>query len=81
MKSIIFPSGIPNTQLSFLASIVKMSKQMQMEEDKFMVNEKFQDHDLKIGVQNISENDRKALMKVSEQYFTSQICIFLLFGE
>ena len=41
----------PNTQLSFLASSVKMSKQMQMEEEMFLVDKIFQDHNLKIGDQ------------------------------
>ena len=45
-----FPTWGYHTQLSFLTSIVKISTQMQMEEEMFLVKTK-QDHNLKIRVQ------------------------------
>ena len=58
-----------------------MSKQMQMEEEMFLANKKFQHHNLKMGFKRISENGGKMLMQVIDQYFTTKICIFLLFGK
>ena len=62
-ENIISPLGAPNTQLSFLASIMEISKQMQTEKEKFSMNKKFQDHYLKIGVK-IRENDREIIVAV-----------------
>ena len=48
----------------------------------FLANKKFKDHNLKkMGFKRISENGGKMLMQLSDQYFTSQIFIYLLFGR
>ena len=47
----------------------------------YSLNKTYQDHNLKIGVKNISENGGKTLMQVSDHYFTTQICIFLLLKQ
>ena len=50
IKSVIFPTWEPNTSLSFLTSIVRMSTEMKMEKAMYSLNKTYQDHDLKIGV-------------------------------
>ena len=50
IKSMISPTGTPNTSLSFLTSIVRMSTEMKMEEAMYSVNKPYQDHSSKIGV-------------------------------
>ena len=50
IKSMIFPTWDPNTSLSFLTSIVRMSTQMKMKEAMYSMNKTYQDHNLKIGV-------------------------------
>ena len=50
IQSMISPTWDPNTSLSFLTSIVRMSAEMKMEEAMYLPNKKYQDHDLKIGV-------------------------------
>ena len=50
IKSMISPTWDPNTSLSFLTSIVRMSTQMKMEEAMYSLNKTYQDHNLKIGV-------------------------------
>ena len=50
IKSMIFPTWDPNTSLSFLTSIVRVSTQMKMKEAMYSMNKTYQDHNLKIGV-------------------------------
>ena len=50
IKSMISPLGEPNTALSFLTSIVRMSTEMKMEEGTYSLNKAYQDHNLKSGV-------------------------------
>ena len=50
IKSMIFPTWDPNTSLSFLTSIVRMSTQMKMKEAMYSINKTHQDHNLMVGV-------------------------------
>ena len=50
IKSMISPTWDPNTSLSFLTSIVRMSTEMKMEEAMYSLNKTYQDHNLKMGV-------------------------------
>ena len=50
IKSMIFPSWDPNTSLSFLTSIVRMSTEIKMEEAMYSLNKTYQDDNLKMGV-------------------------------
>ena len=50
IKSMISPTWDPNTSLSFLTFIVKMSTEMKIEEAMYSLNKTYQDHNLKIGV-------------------------------
>ena len=49
IQSMIFPTWDPNTSLSFLISIVRMSMHMK-EEAMYSMNKTYHDHTLKIGV-------------------------------
>ena len=50
IKSMIFTTWDPNTSLSFLTFIVRMSTEMKMEKAMYSLKKTNQDHDLKIGV-------------------------------
>ena len=50
INSMIFPTLDPNTSLSFLTSIVRVSMQMKMKEAMYSMNKTYQDNNLKIGV-------------------------------
>ena len=70
IKSMIFPTWDPDTSLSFLTSIMRVSTQMKMKEAMYSMNKTYQDHNLKIGVKRISENGGKTLMQICDHYFT-----------
>ena len=50
IKSMIFSTWDPNTSLSFLTSMVKMSTEMKMEKAMYSLNKTYQDHNLKTGI-------------------------------
>ena len=50
IKSIISPTCDPNTSLSFLTSVVRMSTEIKMEEAMYSLNNTYQDDNLKMGV-------------------------------
>ena len=50
IKSIISPTCDPNTLLSFLTSVVRMSTEIKMEEAMYSLNNTYQDDNLKMGV-------------------------------
>ena len=49
-KSMIFPTWDPNTSLSFLTSIARLSTEMKTKEAMYSMNKTYQDNNLKIGV-------------------------------
>ena len=50
IKSMISPTWDPNSSLSFLTSIVRMSTEIKMEEAMYSLNKTYQDDHLKMGV-------------------------------
>ena len=58
-----------------------MSTEIKMEEVMYSLNKTYQDDNLKMGLKRISEKNGKTLMQISDHYFTTQICIFLLFNN
>ena len=50
IKSMISPTWDPNSPLSFLTSIVRMSTEIKMEEAMYSLNKTYQDDNLKMGV-------------------------------
>ena len=51
IKSIISPTCDPNTSMSFLTSVVRMSTEIKMEEAMYSLNNNtYQDDNLKMGV-------------------------------
>ena len=50
IKSMISPTWNPNSSLSFLTSIVRMSTEIKMEEAMYSLNKTYQDDNFKMGV-------------------------------
>ena len=50
IKSMISPTRDPNSSLSFLTSIMRMSTEIKMEEAMYSLNKTYQDDNLKMGV-------------------------------
>ena len=50
IKSMISPTWDPNSSLSFLTSIRRMSTEIKMEEAMYSLNKTYQDDNLKMGV-------------------------------